>query len=94
MTVKTDSERALVIFLPGILMPASVRYAPLMESLAPEVRAVPKELEVYAHDTPPDDYSVGTELEGVTAFLDRYGVEGAHLYGHSAGASVALAYTR
>lgn len=88
-----DSERALAVFLPGILMPAFVRYAPLMDCLPPVVRAVPKELEVYAEDTPPEDYALRTELDGLTALLDRHGADKAHLYGHSAGASVALAYT-
>ena len=83
----------LAVLLPGILMPAFVRYAPLIGALSPEVRAAPKELEVYAHDVPPDDYSVATELDGLTRFLDKQGVDRIHLYGHSAGASVALAYT-
>ena len=80
------------VLLPGILMPAIVRYAPLVGALAPEVRAVPKELEVYAQDAPPDDYSVASELAGLKRFLDERGVKGVHLYGHSAGASVALAF--
>lgn len=88
-----DSEPALAVFLPGILMPAAVRYAPLLSSLGPDVRALPKDLEVYTHDAPPEDYGVQTELDGLTALLGRHGVDRAHLYGHSAGASVALAYT-
>ena len=82
----------MVVLLPGILMPAIVRYAPLVGALGPEVRAVPKELEVYASDAPPDDYSVANELAGLERFLDEHGVKRVHLYGHSAGASVALAF--
>ena len=82
----------LAVLLPGILMPASVRYSPLIGALGPGVRTAPKELEVYAHDVPPDDYSVATELDGLSRFLDEQGVDRIHLYGHSAGASVALAY--
>ena len=83
----------MVVMLPGILMPASVRYAPLIGALGPDVRATPRELEVYAQDLPPDDYSVVTELDGLARFLDEQGVDRVHLYGHSAGASVALAFT-
>ena len=90
MTASTTPPVA--VLLPGILMPAIVRYAPLVAALGPEVRAVPKELEVYADDAPPDDYSVASELAGLERFLDEQGIEAAHLYGHSAGASVALAF--
>jgi hypothetical protein len=46
-----------VIFLPGIIAPASARYAVLLQHL-PGVRAVVKDLEVYAGDAPPADYSI------------------------------------
>lgn len=82
----------LAVLLPGILMPAFLRYAPLIDALGQDVRAVPKELEVYASDQPPDDYSITTELDGLDRFLDERGVDAAHLYGHSAEGSVALAY--
>lgn len=82
----------IAVLLPGILMPAIMRYAPLIGALGPEVRAVPKELEVYAHDAPPDDYSVASELAGLERFLGEQGVKRVHLYGHSAGASIALAF--
>jgi pimeloyl-ACP methyl ester carboxylesterase len=86
-----SAERTAVL-LPGILMPAAVRYGPLVEALGPGVRALPKDLEVYATDAPPPGYGVTTELDGLTAFLDARGIERVHLYGHSAGASIALAY--
>lgn len=79
----------VTVFLPGIIAPASVRYAPLLQHLAGS-RAVLKDLEVYAEPTPPADYSIQTEIAG----LDR-AVEGLgpfHLYGHSGGGAVALAY--
>ena len=90
MTASTAAPWA--VLLPGILMPAVVRHTPLVRALGPEVRAVPKELEVYAHDAPPDDYSVASELAGLERFLDEQWVKRVHLYGHSAGASVALAF--
>lgn len=88
----TGTAPPTVVLLPGILMPASVRYAPLIGALGPDVRAVPKELEVYAADVPPDDYSVATELDGLDRFLNEQGADRIHLYGHSAGGSLALAY--
>lgn len=87
-----DTSPLTAVLLPGILMPAFVRYAALIDALAPDVRAVPKELEVYAKDVPPDDYSVTTELDGLDRFLDERDADRVHLYGHSAGGSVALAY--
>jgi hypothetical protein len=41
-----------VIFLPGIIAPAKIRYAPLVGCLA-DVNAVTKDLEVYATATHP-----------------------------------------
>lgn len=40
-------EAAPVIFLPGILMPAALRYERLLAALGADVRPVLKELEVY-----------------------------------------------
>ncbi len=90
MTAGTSSP--LAVLLPGILMPSFLRYAPLLEALGQDVRAAPKELEVYASDQPPDAYGITTELDGLDRFLDERGVDAVHLYGHSAGGSVALAY--
>jgi hypothetical protein len=53
-----------VLFLPGIIAPATIRYAPLLAEL-PGVRGVPKDLEVYRDDAPPEDYSISTEIDGV-----------------------------
>jgi pimeloyl-ACP methyl ester carboxylesterase len=91
--VTADSGLAQAVFLPGILMPASVRYAPLIGLLAPAATGVPKELAVYARESPPDDYSIQTEMEDLTRFLDEHELDRVHLYGHSAGGCVALAYT-
>jgi pimeloyl-ACP methyl ester carboxylesterase len=81
-----------VILLPGIIAPAAVRYAPLLQWL-PEVTAVPKDLEVYAGVAPPDGYSIAVELRGIDRTAHAAGFERFHLYGHSGGGAVALAYT-
>ena len=79
------------VFLPGIIAPARVRYAALLEHLR-EVDVLAKDLEVYAGDAPPDGYSIALEVEGVAAAADRAGFDRFHLYGHSGGAAVALAF--
>jgi pimeloyl-ACP methyl ester carboxylesterase len=80
------------IFLPGIVMPAALRYAPLIEELDGSTRAVVKELEVYATAAPPDGYGIDCEVEGISRAADAAGCDRFHLYGHSAGGACALAY--
>jgi pimeloyl-ACP methyl ester carboxylesterase len=80
-----------VIFLPGIVAPAALRYAPLLEQLD-GVDGIPKELEVYAGDEPPPGYAIQAEIEGISAAADRAGFARFHLYGHSGGGACALAY--
>jgi len=80
-----------VILLPGIIAPATVRYGPLLEQLG-DVEALPKDLEVYAHDAPPPDYSIESEVAGITATADRAGLVRFHLFGHSGGGACALAF--
>ncbi len=80
-----------VIFLPGIIAPVAARYAPLLAQLG-GINAVLKDLEVYADDAPPDDYSIATEVAGIGAAADAAGLERFHLYGHSGGGACALAF--
>lgn len=80
------------IFLPGIVMPAALRYAPLIEELDGSTRAVVKELKVYATAAPPDGYGIECEVEGISRAADAAGFDRFHLYGHSAGGACALAY--
>ena len=80
-----------VILLPGIIAPAVVRYAPLLASFS-DVNAVTKDLEVYASDAPPRGYSIALEVAGVDRAADEAGYARFHLYGHSGGGAVALAY--
>jgi pimeloyl-ACP methyl ester carboxylesterase len=79
-----------VVFLPGIIAPAARRYEPLLRYLV-DVNPIVKELEVYRDDSPPDGYSIATEVDGVLRAADEAGVERFHLYGHSAGGAVAIA---
>ena len=86
-----QSTRVDAVFLPGILMSAVKRYEPLLAALDVP-GAVTKELEVYAGAQPPRGYSLETEVDGLHRFADERGLGRFHLYGHSGGASVALAY--
>ena len=81
-----------VIFLPAIIAPAAVRYAPLLACLS-DINPVTKDLEVYASDAPPPGYSIALEVAGVDRAVNEAGFAGFHLYGHSGGGAVALAYT-
>ena len=83
---------APVIFLPGIIMPAALRYAPLLAALGESSRAVTKELEVYGAEVPPAGYAIEDEVEGISRAADAAGLDRFHLYGHSAGGACALAY--
>jgi pimeloyl-ACP methyl ester carboxylesterase len=81
-----------VIFLPGIIAPAAVRYAPLISHL-PDVNAVTKDLEVYLGETtPPPNYSIDLEVAGTDRAADAAGFDQFHVYGHSGGGAIALAY--
>ncbi|MDQ4118041.1 MAG: alpha/beta hydrolase [Actinomycetota bacterium] len=81
-----------VILLPGIGVPAHVAYAPLMAELAHSSPVVPKELEVYAGDQPPQDYGLDLEVDGIDRFATDQGFDRFHLFGHSIGGAIALAY--
>jgi pimeloyl-ACP methyl ester carboxylesterase len=81
------------VFLPGIIAPAAVRYSALIGELGPNVRAHTKELELYTLSPPPADYAIADEIGGLLRSADRVGLERFHLYGHSGGGAVALAFT-
>jgi pimeloyl-ACP methyl ester carboxylesterase len=83
----------VALFLPGIGTPAHLMFAPLLAELDPGVDPVTKELEVYAGDAPPAGYSLATEVDGLDRFVTERGYDRFHLYGHSIGGAVALAYT-
>jgi pimeloyl-ACP methyl ester carboxylesterase len=80
-----------VILLPGAILPADLAYGALSAALGDEVEAVAKDLEVYAGDAPPDDYSLDTEVAGVLRQADARGWARFHLVGYSGGGAAALA---
>jgi pimeloyl-ACP methyl ester carboxylesterase len=80
-----------VILLPGAVLPADLAYDALVEVLGDEAEVVAKDLEVYAGDAPPGDYSLDTEVAGVLREADARGFPGFHLVGYSGGGAAALA---
>jgi pimeloyl-ACP methyl ester carboxylesterase len=87
------NEKPAVIFVPGGIMPAELAYGPLLEVIGGQIRAYPKELEVYAADQPPADYGLALEVEGIRRVADAAGLERFHLVGYSAGGASSLAFT-
>lgn len=85
--------RPTCVFLPGIIAPAIVRYAALIRELGANAHAYTKELELYTLSPPPADYAIADELDGLTRWSRRAGLQRFHLYGHSGGGAVALAFT-
>jgi pimeloyl-ACP methyl ester carboxylesterase len=81
-----------VILLPGGVMPAGPAYEALLAELGPGVDARAKELEVYAAEEPPPDYSLATEVAGITRVADDAGFDRFHLVGYSAGGASSLAF--
>jgi pimeloyl-ACP methyl ester carboxylesterase len=82
-----------VILLPGGVLPAGPAYAALLSELGSDVDAHPKDLEVYAGDVPPADYSMATEVAGIERVADDAGFDAFHLVGYSAGGAASLAFT-
>jgi pimeloyl-ACP methyl ester carboxylesterase len=82
-----------VILLPGSVLPASIAYQALIDALGTAVDAAPKELEVYAADTPPPDYTLDHEVSGVLREADARDWQTFHLVGYSGGGATALAVT-
>jgi len=80
-----------VILLPGVILPADLAYGALIDELDDEVEAVAKDLEVYASDEPPGDYSLDDEVAGVVREADARSWERFHLVGYSGGGAAALA---
>lgn len=82
----------LVVFLPGGVLPAEPAYAALLAVLGERVNGVAKDLEVYAGDVPPADFSLDTEVEGIVRVADAHGFERFHLVGYSGGGASSLAF--
>jgi pimeloyl-ACP methyl ester carboxylesterase len=78
--------------LPGIVLPAEPAYGALIAALGPDVDAVAKDLEIYATQEPPEDYSLDVEIAGVLREADAHGWERFHLVGYSGGGAASLAF--
>jgi pimeloyl-ACP methyl ester carboxylesterase len=80
-----------VILLPGVVLPAGLAYGPLIQELGADLDAVAKDLEVYATDEPPEEYSLDLEVAGVLREVDGRGWDRFHIAGYSGGGAAALA---
>jgi pimeloyl-ACP methyl ester carboxylesterase len=83
---------ASVILLPGAVLPAELAYGALLEALGSDVTAVAKDLELYAGDEPPPDYTLQHEVDGILRTADAAGCDSFHLVGYSAGGASSLAF--
>jgi pimeloyl-ACP methyl ester carboxylesterase len=94
MQVNRDSAdpRPPVVFVPGGVMPAELSYAPLLAVIGDEVRPVVKDLEVYVTETPPEEYGLELEVEGIRRAADGADLDTFHLVGYSAGGASSLAF--
>lgn len=81
-----------VVFLPGGVTPVAPSYGPLLAELGTEIEPLLKDLEVYAGDAPPPDYSMRTEVDGLARSADAAGLDTFHLVGYSGGGAVSLAF--
>jgi pimeloyl-ACP methyl ester carboxylesterase len=81
------------VLLPGGVLPAEAAFAALREVLGDRVDAVAKDLEVYAGEQPPADFSLGTEAEGILREADAHAFQHFHLVGYSGGGASSLAFT-
>jgi len=79
--------------LPGGVLPAEPAYAALLDVLGDRVESVTKDLEVYAEDRPPANYSLDTEVAGIVREADRHGFARFHLVGYSGGGASSLAFS-
>jgi pimeloyl-ACP methyl ester carboxylesterase len=74
------------------VLPVELAYAALLEVLGERVEAVAKDLEVYAEDEPPPNYSLEAEVAGILREADGRGFGRFHLLGYSGGGASALAF--
>jgi pimeloyl-ACP methyl ester carboxylesterase len=79
-----------VVFLPGGVTPVALSYAPLLEELGEEISPLLKDLEVYAFDKPPGDYSLQLEVDSLERVTDAARLDTFHLVGFSGGGAVSL----
>ena len=90
--VSANGSKSAAVFLPGILLPADLRYGPLIRELGDSIQAFTKDLEVYDPGSGQGQYSIDAEIAGLEQAADRAGLDLFYLYGHSAGGAIALAF--
>ena len=82
----------LVVLLPGGVLPAEPAYAALLAVLDERADAAAKDLEVYAAEAPPANYSLAIEIDGILREAEAHGFDRFHLVGYSGGGASALAF--
>ncbi len=87
------ASKPRVVFLPGAIQPAAIQYTPLLKVLGDGIQPLLKDLEVYRDSTPPAQYSLSDEIDGLKRAADDAGMESFHLVGYSGGGAVVLAFT-
>jgi pimeloyl-ACP methyl ester carboxylesterase len=90
---RLSASRLPAILVPGVVTPGEISYAALAQEIKDEASFVLKELELYSGDSPPPDYSLDLEIEGVERAADEAGFESFHLVGYSGGGAVSVAFT-
>ena len=85
-------DRFQVVLLPGVVLPVQPAYEALLGVLGGRVEAVAKDLELYAEDEPPPDYSLKAEAAGILREAASHDFERFHLVGYSGGGAAALAF--
>ena len=85
-------HRFEVLLLPGVVLPAQPAYRTLLAALGDNVRAVPKDLELYAAAEPPKAYDLDVEVDGILREADDAGFDRFHLTGYSGGGAAALMF--
>jgi pimeloyl-ACP methyl ester carboxylesterase len=88
----TSPTRHRVLLLPGSVLPADLAYGALIEAIGERADARAKELEVYATETPPPDYTLDTEIAGIERASERLGWDRFHLVGYSGGGAASVAF--
>ena len=78
--------------LPGSVLPGALAYPALVTALGDGVDVLVKELEVYAADVPPPDYSLDHEVAGILRAADERGWDRFDLVGYSGGGAASLAF--
>lgn len=80
------------IFLPGIITPASIAYAALLERLRPHARVLARELAVYDGPEPSDTYGLAEEIASIERAASEAAFDRFHLVGYSGGGAISAAF--